>query len=285
MEIINNISPFVLFYIMLGLGMKTAFEDFIKVFKDLKTLLIGLISQVIILPTIGFVLAFIAPIDFVSKIGIILITCVPSAITSNYITRIFNGNIALSISLTTISASLTFITIPFVLLIALPFAIDGNNIFQKLSFTKISFFLLFMTTVPILIGILINNKFSTFTKKIEKFISISSLILFIIVILTAWVSEWTFVLKLYKLIGILSLLLLIIIVITVYIFVNLFDIGKKNKKTIIIEAFIQNAAMAIIVGGSTLKMGNGYLAVAAIYGLLQYKALIAWWAVNKAIGN
>ena len=41
--------------------------------------------------------------------------------------------------------------------------------------------------------------------------------------------------------------------------------------------------MAIIVGGSALGLGSGYMAVAVIYGLLQYKALIVWWAVNKVI--
>ena len=283
MQIINSIAPFILFYIMLGIGMKASFADFIKILKDFKTLLIGLISQVIILPSLGILIAVIAPVDFVLKIGIILITCVPSAVTSNYITKLVNANVSLSVSLTAISAALSFLTVPFVLLIVLPLVIENSNIFQDLNFKKMSMFLLLMTTVPILIGIFINTYFSAFTKKIDKFFSISSLILFLLVIISAWASEWELVINLYKSIGILSILLLITIFITVYTFVNLFDINKNNKKTIVIEVFIQNAAMAIIVGGSALGLGSGYMAVAVIYGLLQYKALIAWWAVNKVI--
>ena len=283
MQIINNIAPFILFYIMLGIGINASIADFIKILKDFKTLLIGLISQIIILPSLGFLIAVIVPVDFFIKIGIILITCVPSAVTSNYITKLANANIALSVCLTAISAALSFLTVPFILLIALPLVIENGNIFQNLNFKKMSMFLLLMTTVPILIGIFINTYFFAFTKKINKFFSISSLILFLLVIITAWASEWGVVINLYKSIGILSILLLIAIFITVYTFVNLFDINKNNKKTIIIEAFIQNAAMAIIVGGSALGLGSGYMAVAVIYGLLQYKALIAWWAVNKVI--
>ena len=285
MQIINSIAPFILFYIMLGIGMKASFADFIKILKDFKTLLIGLISQVIILPSLGILIAVIAPVDFVLKIGIILITCVPSAVTSNYITKLVNANVSLSVSLTAISAALSFLTVPFVLLIVLPLVIENSNIFQDLNFKKMSMFLLLMTTVPILIGIFINTYFFAFTKKINKFFSISSLILFLLVIITAWASEWGVVINLYKSIGILSILLLIAIFITVYTFVNLFDINKNNKKTIVIEGVIQNAAMAIVIGGSIFEVGSGYLAVAVIYGLLQYKALIAWWAVNKVITN
>ena len=59
------------------------------------------------------------------------------------------------------------------------------------------------------------------------------------------------------------------------------NLNEANKKTIIIESFIQNAAMAIIVGGAILGSENGYLAIAALYALLQYKILLILWATNK----
>ena len=225
------------------------------------------------------------PVDPAVKIGIILIACVPSAVTSNYIAKLANANVALSVCLTAISASLSFITVPFILLIAVPLIIEDNNIFQNLKFSKISILLLLMTTAPILIGILINKYFSDFTQKIKKFFSITSLILFILVIFSAWISEWEFIMDTYKSIGLACALFLTIMSIIIYTFVNSFNIDLKNKKTIFIEAFIQNAAMAIIVGGSAFGSEGGFLAVAAIYGLLQYKVLLAGWAINKLIAN
>ena len=62
---------------------------------------------------------------------------------------------------------------------------------------------------------------------------------------------------------------------------NLLNLNKANKKTIIIESFIQNAAMAIIVGGVAFGDKNGYLAISALYALLQYKILLFLWATNK----
>ena len=59
----------------------------------------------------------------------------------------------------------------------------------------------------------------------------------------------------------------------------------QNKRTIIIETFIQNGAMAIIVGELVLGFGSGYMSVAATYALLQYKLLLVWWATNKFRAN
>ena len=281
MNIILQFSPIVIFLIMLGVGISVNIKNFIEVFKNLKVLLIGLSLQMIILPLIGFLFAILAPIDLVLKLGIILITCVPSAVTSNYITKLAGGNIALSVSLTAITACLSFITIPFILTIAAPIAIDGANVFQKLNFIKMSLGLLFITTVPVFLGMYINLKFSVFIEKVNKFYSIFSLLLFSLIIFAAWFSEWSSIISLYKSVGLLALSLIIVILITAYALVNLLNLNEANKKTIIIESFVQNAAMAIIVGGVAFGDKSGYLAIAALYALLQYKLILIFWATNK----
>ena len=281
MSVILNFSPLALFFIMLGVGMSVTLKNFIEVFQDFKVLLIGLLSQIIILPFIGLLFAIILPVELVFKLGMILITCVPSAVTSNYITKLISGNVALSVSLTAITASLSFITIPFVLIIVAPIALDGASIFQELDFIKMSLGLLFITTIPVLLGIVINTKFSIFVKKINKYYSIFSLLLFIIIIFAAWFSEWNIIIGLYKSIGLLVTALALTVLIVSYTLVNLFNLNEANKKTIIVESFVQNAAMAIIVGGIAFGSTSGYLAIAALYALLQYKILLFFWATNK----
>jgi len=285
MEIVTKFAPFVLFYIMLGIGMSTNIKSFVEILKNLKVLLIGLTSQIIILPCIGFLFASFATNDPALKVGIILITSMPSAVSSNYITKLVNGNIALSVSLTAVSAILSFITIPFIFIVVSTMIISEVTILQDLNFKKVSIGLLFMTTVPVLIGIFINTKFSIFVEKINKFFSYSSLFLFLFVIFGAWIAEWSSVIELYKSIGFLLLSLTVVILITVNVLVNVFNLNLQNKRTIIIETLIQNGAMAIIVGELTLGFGAGYMSVAAIYALLQYKLLCVWWATKKFLTN
>jgi len=285
MEIVTKFAPFVLFYIMLGIGMSTNIKNFVEVLKNLKVLLIGLTSQIIILPCIGLLFAIFLTDDPVMKVGIILITSMPSAISSNYITKLANGNIALSISLTAVSAILSFITIPFIFIMISPMIISDITVLRDLNFLKVSIGLLFMTTVPVFIGIFINTKFSIFVEKINKFFSYSSFFLFLFVIIGAWISEWSTVIELYKSIGFLLLSLTVVILIIANILVNVFGLNLQNKRTIIIETLIQNGAMAIIVGELTLGFGAGYISVAAIYALLQYKLLCVWWATKKFVTN
>ncbi len=285
MLIISKFAPFVLFYIMLGVGMSTNIKNFIEVFKNLKVLFIGLASQIIILPLIGFLFAFFATSDPMLKVGIVLITCMPSAVTSNYITKLAGGNLALSVSLTSISACLSFATIPFMFIIISPMVVSEVTVLHDLDFKKMSLGLLILSTIPVLIGVFLNTKFFIFVKKINKFFSYSSLLLFLILIVGAWVSEWDAVSQLYKSIGFLLLFLLVTILIIVNILLNLLNLNLENRKAIIIETFIQNSAMAIIVGQLTLGFGSGYMAVAAIYALLQYKVLFLWWATKKFVTN
>ena len=281
MNTILNFSPLVLFLIMLGVGMSINIKSFLEVFKDLRTLLIGLLLQIVILPFIGFLFVIFLPIDLVFKLGILLITSVPSAVSSNYITKLVDGNVALSVSLTAITACLSFVTIPFILVILAPIVLDEANIFQKLNFFKMSLGLLMITTIPVLIGAAIKTKFSIFVEKINKFYSIISLLLFLTIILAAWFSEWTTITSLYKSIGILVIALVVVVLIASYVLVKLFNLNKASRKTIIIESFIQNAAMAIIVGEKVFGNESGYLAISALYALLQYKVLILLWCTNK----
>jgi len=281
MNTVLNFSPSAIFIIMLGVGMSVSIPNFLEVFKNLKALLIGLLSQMLILPIIGFLLAYFVAVDNTVKLGIILITCVPSAVTSNYISKLVDGNIALSVSLTAITACLSFITIPFILLIAAPIVLDDTTILQELNFLKMTLALLFITTVPVFIGLFINIKFSIFVEKINKSYSIFSFFLFFIIIATAWVSEWDVIISLYKSLGFLVMSLAASVLIVSYTLVSLLNLDAANKKTIIIESFIQNAAMAIIVGGAAFGTGSGLLAISALYALVQYKILLFLWAINK----
>ena len=281
MNTILNFSPLAIFIIMLGVGMGVSVKNFIEVFQDFKVLLIGLLSQMVILPLIGFLFAIFSPVDLIFKLGIILITSVPSAVTSNYITKLVSGNVALSVSLTAITASMSFLTIPFILIIVAPFAIDEASIFQELDFVKMSLKFLLITTIPVFIGVVINTKFSIFAKKINKYYSIFSLLLFVIIILAAWFSEWSVITGLYKSIGLLVTALALAVLTVSFILVNLLNLNVADKKTIIIESFVQNAAIAIIVGGLAFGAESGYLAIAALYALLQYKILLFLWAIEK----
>ena len=255
METITKLSPLALFYIMFSLGLQCRIYDFKKVVKNPKNLIIGLFSQMIVVPIIGLLIAYFAPVSLNYKIGIVLITCVPSTVTSNNLTKI-----APSLGLM-------------------------NVIKLDISFMKLSLLLFFISTAPILLGILINTKFRNFSKSINPFLSKSSMVVFVAVIFLAWYGDFEMSLKAYKELFWVLIMLISLVLIYINILVITLKIDAKDRKTIITETFIQNGAMAILVGSQIFELGNGYLFMAAIYGLFQYKLFLVWYLIDKKINK
>ena len=281
MDILVFLSPLALFYIMFGLGMQSKISSLKEVLLNPKNLIIGLFSQMIVMPIIGLLIAYFAPVSIEYKIGVVLITCVPSTVISNFLTKIINGNVHLSITMTAISSLISFISIPLILTKIAPLFGLMPTIKLDLNFFKISLLLFFVSTIPILIGILVNIKFCNFTKKVNPFFKNSSILIFISTILIAWYSDFEMTLKAYKELFWLLIILMSFVLIYVNILVKVLKINTKDSKTIITETFIQNGAMGIIVGSSIFGIGNGYLGMAAIYGLFQYKIFLVWYLFNN----
>ena len=100
MEFIKLAGPAGMFFIMFSLALSLKITAFAGVFKNPISFYLGLICQLIGMPLIGFIIALTIPFPMEVKVGIILITCLPSAVTSNYISKKLGGNVPLSICLT-----------------------------------------------------------------------------------------------------------------------------------------------------------------------------------------
>ena len=111
MGIITEIFlPLSLAFIMFSLGLGLTIEDFSRVIKQPKDFLIGLICQIILLPIVAFLIVKIWPISPELAIGVIIISVAPGGVTSNILTFLSKGDVALSISLTAIVSLLSVIT-------------------------------------------------------------------------------------------------------------------------------------------------------------------------------
>ena len=102
MEIVTNILPLALAFIMLTLGLGLTGQDFIRVINQPKDFLIGLLSQIILLPIVAFIIIKIWPISPELAIGVMIIASAPGGVTSNILTSLARGDVALSISLTAV---------------------------------------------------------------------------------------------------------------------------------------------------------------------------------------
>ena len=108
MEFVKLVGPFGVFFIMFALGLNLSIKRFLRVFSRPKNFIVGLMCQVLVLPIIGLVAISYLQMDREFQIGIFLMLIMPSAAMSNYATRIADGNVPLSICLTSICALLQY---------------------------------------------------------------------------------------------------------------------------------------------------------------------------------
>jgi BASS family bile acid:Na+ symporter len=79
------ILPLALAIIMLGMGLSLLPEDFLRVTKYPKAVAIGLISQLIFLPIMGFIIAKIVPMEPAIAMGLMIIALCPGGVSSSLI--------------------------------------------------------------------------------------------------------------------------------------------------------------------------------------------------------
>lgn len=275
MEIVNKFAPIAMAWIMFVVGTTVTLGNFKDILKSPKNLSLGLITQTLIVPIVGVVVAYLSPVSEIYKVGIILVSCVPSAVMSNYLTKSIKGNVALSISLTAVCSLLSFITIPIILGIGLNL-INSSEELNLLTLRNASLKIFLMVAIPTIIGVFIKTYLNRLVNKLNKFFDFSSFLLFLLIVFSAAYVEKDILVKGYKDIGIIVFIVFFSILITCKLFLGLFDIDKRDMKCILTENVIQNNALSIIVGGMLFAEYQGFLVLPAVYAIFQYKVFIIY---------
>ena len=152
------ILPIALALIMLGMGLSLEISDFLRITKYPKAVAVGLGSQVIILPLLGFVITLVVPMPPPIAVGLIIIALCPGGVSSNIITYLARGDMALSVTLTVCSSIITIFTLPILANLALNyFGLTAAAIALPVGTTMAQIFLI--TILPMVIGMVINFKF------------------------------------------------------------------------------------------------------------------------------
>lgn len=268
MEIVTNILPLALAFIMLTLGLGLTGQDFIRVIKQPKDFLIGLLSQIILLPIVAFIIIKIWPISPELAIGVMIIASAPGGVTSNILTSLARGDVALSISLTAVISLLSVITVPFVVLTSVDL-LGLNNITENISLLSMAIQMFLIVAAPTFLGMIIRKYANNFTLKFEPTAKKISVALFIIVLIGAILSEKENLVNYFAQAGLITLLLNILMMILAYNLAKVFGSGSQQKKAISIECGLQNGTLAIFVG--TVLFGGGvYIIPAATYSLIMF---------------
>jgi len=269
MGIITDIFlPLALAFIMFSLGLGLTGEDFSRVAKQPKDFFIGLICQIILLPIIAFILVKIWSLPIELAIGVMIIAAAPGGVTSNILTSFAKGDVALSISLTAIISLLSVISVPFIVITSIEL-LGSQNLSKDISLLGMAISMFLIVVIPTIIGMILRKYTSNFAVKFELITKKISIVLFIVVLLGAILSEKDNIISYFTDAGLITLLLNVIMMFVAYYIAQIFGTEISQKKCISIECGLQNGTLAIFVG-TTLFGGGAYIIPAATYSLIMF---------------
>jgi BASS family bile acid:Na+ symporter len=258
--------------IMFGMGTELSLKDFANVIKMPKGIIIGVVGHYIIMPLVGFTVATLFNFPKEIAAGIILVGCCPSGLASNVMSYLARANLALSVSVTTISTILA----PF--LTPLLMRLLGGS-FVEINFWSMVWDITKIVILPVTAGLafhyLVHGKFKWLDKAMP-FLSMGG-IAFILTIITAAGRD-----NLIK-VGGLLIVATLIHNLAGYFFgywsARILKFTEKDSRTIALEVGMQNAGLA-----SGLALSMGKLATAglapAIFGPVMNvtgSTLASWW--------
>lgn len=265
----DNVLPVVLFLIMIGIGFSTRLDDFKSLIKFPKAAILGILSQLFILPLIALGIGWSLDYSKEVTLGLLLLSLCPSGTGSNIITKMVKGNLALSVSLTTISSFKSLITIP--LFINLYLAEMGGELAGiELDAFEMILKVFFFTILPVSIGVFVAEKKQDWVELSRKTIKW--------LLPTLLFSVFTAILLFDepkgKEVDITEMIIPAIIInvasmLVSFGFVKFFRVENRQALAISIESGLKNSAIGLMIATSFLKIGEVELLMLA-YSFISF---------------
>ena len=263
------VLPVALAFIMLGMGLSLVTDDFKRVFKFPKAVALGLFCQMVVLPAVGWGVVNLIEMDQPElAVGLMVLTFCPGGVTSNMLTFLARGDVALSITLTAVVSVVTPFTIPILTAMSMA-ALMGEGQSIALPIPKTIIGLLVITVVPVGIGMVIRAKKPSFSEKAEKPVKIASLVILLLIIAGLVKQNAAELPGFFVRTGVSVLVLNVTTMALGFAVARAAKLRHNQQVTIGMEVGIQNGTTAIFVTQTLLN--NSVMAISpAIYSLVMF---------------
>ncbi len=274
----------ILTVLMFDLGLTLRPADFGRIFKKPKAMFIGLAGQLVVLPLIALSIGATLGLQGAFFIGLMLIACCPGGSSSNIFSKLAKGDVALSVSLTAFSSIITLFTLPLIMQLttnkmgqAVGVSLPVGNLLKQNLLTML---------LPIVAGITVRHFFQTAARRIDRVLSKCAFPALMLLAGLFFVQNKSTIVDNIGTLGVATGGLILVSILVAALASVLFRLPVTEKRTIVIEVGMQNAAQAIAVATSPFVFNNPAIATPAIvYALLMNVVLLLYVAVVNVRGG
>ena len=270
----------ILIILMFDLGLTLRLEDFSRVARHPWPITVALIGQIILLPLIALALAYTLHLPPYFFIGLVLIACCPGGSSSNVFSRLAGGDVALSVTLTVLSSIITLLTIPFIM--SWTTRLVGESVGITLPVGNLIMQNLMLMLLPVVLGIIMHYLWPEASQKTDHVLSKLAFPLLLVLITIFYIQHHRTILDNIGILG-LSVTMLILIAVSISSLLSrMVHTSTQQRRTVVIEVGMQNAAQAIAIASSPLIFANDTMAIPAIiYSLMMNIVLLIYVAIER----
>ena len=279
-QLVNTaLVPIGLMLIMFSLGLTLALRDFALVVRNPVLAGAGFATHLFVLPVLGLAIGFLFRLPPEMALGLFIISLCPAGTTSNALTFVGRGNVALAVVLTALTSLVTVFTIPIVLSWAVPGFLGGGGEVRPLSVGGTILQLARITMLPIAAGMLVKRFAPDFAARMARWLRPTAFVIVVVVIAFSVAVSYRMVLD--NLVRATPAIFALNVAAMGFglLLGQLLGAKARDAMTLAIETGVQNVTLAIFLTLNVL--GSLSLAVTQnIYGvvmILNASLLIRWW--------
>ncbi|MES2509137.1 MAG: bile acid:sodium symporter family protein [Pseudomonadota bacterium] len=265
--VVTQLLVVALALVMFGLGLSLSTQDFTRLLKHPKAVVIALVLQVVVLPLACYLLIVALNVPPLFAVGLMLLAASPGGISANLFSHLFGGNVAMNISLTAVNTVLSIVTLPVISNWAInTFAKTGQVV--PLQTGKVVEVIV-IVLVPVAIGMWVRTWKPGFAARSEKPMKIFSAVVLAVVAIGALLKEWQALITSFASVGPAVVAFNIVSLLAGYYLSRIAGLDKPMSTAISYEIGIHNSTLAIFIALAVLN--NFQLALpAAIYSVSMY---------------
>ena len=274
----------ILTLLMFDLGLTLKPKDFKLIAQRPKPVIVGLVGQIILLPLIAWAIIHLPFANNLSPlfiIGIMLVACSPGGSSSNVFSMLAKGDVALSVTLTACSSIITLFTLPLIMAWVMK-SVQFADVSIHLPIGKLLMQNLVLMVVPIAIGFIVNIYKEQAAAKIHNVLKRIAMPALVLLVTIFFIQHKQTIIAEFASLGLSMTALILATTGCGALLAWLLKLTTKERRTLVIEIGMQNAAQSITIACSPLIFNNEIIAIPAIiYALMMNLILLAYVGITK----
>lgn len=268
-DIVSSVLlPLILGFIMFSLGLGLTPSDFRRILAQPRALLVGVVCHFVLLPLVCYAMLTALGVTGVFAVGFMILAACPTGTTSNLLTYLARGDVALALSFTAIASVLTIFTLPLIVTWSLGHylgAARAVDVPVGMMMGQVAMVL----GLPVSLGMVARYRWSAWALRFEPRATRIATGFFILIVVLAVVKNWTLLRDNFATLAPFAVVLNVTMLCIGFAVAWGVRLSRTQSVTLGIETAVQNATLAIVIASSVLH-DDAMAIPGALYGVLMY---------------